>query len=185
MKNPLRIRRFSARIIDCVQDNQSGFGMSKSDFQIFDFSKSKIFLTKRQLSSSIYTLNFASQMEEYRFVTHCLIKDWTNYTLEEQYNSDDEKQFKIFFKDNAGDTNCSSFLEMNWWNKVKCKCIHGRYWFQREIEWFYKTIISVIISLLIGGIIGGIVGKGIGYNQGYHKAKEEKKLPIQDTNQLK
>lgn len=172
--------RFKARIIDCVQNEVSGFYMEKEAFQTFEFSKNRIFFTKNQSTSSTYSLNFSSSFEINRIVRHCVIKNWIEYTLTKPENFNEKNQFRISFKDNIDNSECYSFLEINWWNRIKLNLIHKRYLVQREKDKIWLVVISAIIGYIIG-TIGNASQYKLGYQNGLKDGVKDLIKQIQDT----
>jgi hypothetical protein len=161
-----KIKYFEARIVNCIVDQNSDWTLSKKEgFQIFKFSKSKIFFTEKQDSNSSYGLNFSTKIENSSFFDTCPITNGTFYKIEKRDNYYDDEKFYILFGDN-----CKSEIELTSWNYLKCRYIHKMSLIQREKD--------KIWILLIGAIFGGLISFLLtfrnydkGYDTGYKKAK--------------
>lgn len=150
---------FKAKIKSTVRVATFSEFDKNAGWQIFDFTKSKIIFTKRQ-SKQTYFLTFHET---------CPFGDRSTYVFDKVYDENDKEQYQITIN---GQSNCTSYLEINWWNKIKCNIIHRRYFIDREKEWFLKTLIAAFV-----GFMFSIIGLYLGYRQGYQngiKVSQEK-----------
>ncbi len=145
----MRFDRFKARISKVKQSNVTGWSNftdpnRKEIDTLFEFSKNRIFFTESQQNKGL-TLETSSKYATSNF------ENGMKYSFGKAYNDDDKKIFQI----TVGNHGFSSQLNINWWNKIICNCIHGRYIINKE--WFYRTLVTAAIGFLFA-TIGILIG---------------------------
>lgn len=156
------IKKFTAKIEGLGREATVDEFDRNFNWAIFEFTRSKILFTKRQTNK-----------EYFQIFESCKIIDKTKYTFAKAYDDNDKKRFQIAY----GEDDCKAFLKINWWNKIKCNIIHGRYFLHREREWFIKTIIAALI-----GFAFGLIGTYLGYRQGYQNGLKASQQQTRPTN---
>lgn len=157
------IKKFEAKIINTTRTSTICEFDKNFEWQIFEFTKSKIIFTKRQTKET-YSLIFDI----------CPFADKSKYTFDKVYDENDKKQFQITID---GREPCTAYLDILWWNKIKCNIIHRRYFIDREKEWFLKTLIAAFVGFLFS-----IIGLYLGYRQGYQNGIRVGQQQNQSTN---
>jgi len=161
--------KFKAYIESAVR--MSTIKQHSKKFNIFQFSKNRVWATKHQGDVKVYYLNF---FEGCPFQTESI------YKIQKSYDKNDKQRWLIFIHGKDG---CGSYLRMNWWNKQKCKWIHRDFWFfKTEFNWLKQGIIGGFIASLFS-IITYFVGQNIGFNKGYENGLKEGKLKAQPPTQ--
>ncbi len=145
----MRFYRFKAKISKVKHAPIIGvtnfFDPNRNDVStLFEFSKNRIFFTDKQIAGKL-TLETSSQYATSTF------ENGMKYTFDKVYNEHDKKIFQI----TVGNQGFSSPLQINWYNKILCNCVHGRYLINQE--WFYKTLVTAAIGFLFA-IIGIVIG---------------------------
>src|SRR5436190_2080872 len=121
---------FKAKIEKVFYPSTIGTPPAKSKYNQFKFTKSKILFTRYQ-EETVYFLGIPLT---------CPIKDRTKYTFHRIVDGNDKKRFLIRLNDNI---TCSGFLEINWWNRLKCNLMHKRYWlWKSESNWLKQAVIT-------------------------------------------
>ncbi|MBX2938436.1 MAG: hypothetical protein KF880_00020 [Ferruginibacter sp.] len=122
--------KFKARIEKCVAENIS------DDFDLFKFSKSKIFFTNNQKDNEYYIDSFG-----------CFpFSDKSSYKLVKIYDSDFERD--VYLIDMLL---VRVKLKLNWYNKFKMKWIHRLFWIQqpKTKQDIYIIIATTVITFIV------------------------------------
>ena len=154
--------RFKAQILGAV--GTATISVPGKIKEQFIFSRSRIFFTKNHTETSYY-IHIPLAFE---------FRNEANYTFDKVYDKDEKKRFRIVFTNGIH----SSFIKLNGINRIKCNIVHKRYLFQRDPDWFWKTLIAAAI-----GAIFGFIGSGIGYRKGFQDGIKYTKPQSQDTSQ--
>lgn len=142
--------RFKAEILGLLGESKfKDIGMVEPGHnKPFRFTKSKIYFTSQHKNDAYYIHLNRTNGELQGAIT-----DKCAYTFSKDYDRDDKKRFII----SLYDLNHAAYLKLNWWNRIKCNIVHKRYLFQREGDWFWKTVITACIGFIFS-LIGIIVG---------------------------
>lgn len=127
----------------------------------FTFSRKRIWFSEKH-KDKYYTNPFLTY-----FIQH-----ESDYTFSKDYDKKEKKRFIVTF---AGGKD-ASYIKLNWLNRIKCNIVHKRYIFQRDPDWFWKTLIAAGI-----GAVFGFIGGSVGYKSGFRDGTKQTKEAIRDT----
>ena len=158
--------KFKAQILGCWHPStRNEITNEPIGKHILTFKKYKI----------IFPKEFITQTLHLEFFGACPFQNNAKYTLDKALDTNDKIKFQITINNE-----CKAFININWYNRIKCNIIHKRYLIDREREWFLKTLIAALLGFLFA-----IIGSSIGYRQGYQNGLKEGKMQNQDTTTLK
>jgi hypothetical protein len=127
--------RFKAKIIECRRESKFKEIGKAPKYNIFKFSRGKIWFTKNQPEESYFLSPYAV----------CEFRNGADYTFDKVRDKNDKTQFRIDIK--AGKS-CQSFIELSFINKIKCNIIHCRYWVQKP-ENRDKIYVGIIVGIVL------------------------------------
>jgi len=134
--------------------------------QAYIFSQTRIF----------YPVKLNGSAQDY-FVANDILRDKDKYELivlrkyEDVFSWTKDSKFQAKFEGGA-----TMNLVTDFWNGIKLRIVHKRYWVQRNWDDLLKMFISAAI-----GFIFAICGHTIGYRQGYESGVKVGLSHLQDT----